>query len=134
MAKLYYYSAIIYFHSVVDGLVGVHTLENIPPSLCLMSMSKNYALAQLCGVLEENDIGRHCEYSALLFPLFIAACEARQANQQQVIMKALLGLRSAFGLGNVHASIVIIQRVWASQDSYTWKDALDTYGQDLILA
>jgi hypothetical protein len=134
VAKLYYYSAIIYLHSVVARIWGTHTAEQIPADLCLVKISKSYALARLCNVLEENEIGRHCEYSALLFPLFIAACEARQADQQRLVMEALLSLKSAFGLGNVDASIAVVQHVWASGEPCSWKEALDTYDKDLILA
>jgi hypothetical protein len=134
VAKLYYYSAIIYLHSVIAGVRGVYTAERIPADSCLMNIPKSYALAQLCSVLEGNEIGRHSEYSALLFPLFIAACEAQQSDQQCLIMKAIFNLGSAFGLENVNASIVVIQRVWASRNLLSWKEALVAYDRDLVLA
>jgi hypothetical protein len=114
--------------------MGVYIFESIPADMCLVKIPRSHALARQCSVLEQNEIGRHCEYSALLFLLFIAACEARQTDQQQLIMKTLLSLRNAFGLGNVSASIEVIQHVWSSPRSYNWREALDTYDQHLILA
>lgn len=89
---------------------------------------------RLCYILETNEIETRCEYSALVFPLFIAACEARLETQQQLIVGALSRLRTNFGIGNVSAAIEVVQCVWSSQGQQTWFEVLEKSDWDLVLA
>lgn len=134
VAALYHYAAVIYFHSIVAEVGGVIVGDDLMNESSPPCMSEQEALARFCEILEANEIGHHCEYSALVFPLFIAACEARSASEQQLIFGAMRRLGTNFGIGNVAAAIEVVRRVWASHGRRKWFQVLEESDWDLVLA
>lgn len=134
VANLYYYSVVIYLHSVVAEASGNHNVDGAANDPILTIIPETEALTRFCEILESTSIGHHCEYSALVFPLFIAACEAQQQDQQKLVIRALEKLRTTFGIGNVSAAIEVVQRVQVSHGRRRWFEVLNDSDWDLVLA
>ena len=80
---------------------------------------------------------RHCEYSALTFPLFIAGCECWSEMQMGIVVSALGRLEVGFGIGNVKRVKEVLGVLWAGGDCdgrRHWLDVLEDLGWELIVA
>lgn len=83
---------------------------------------------------------RHCEYSALTFPLFIAGCECRETTERELVMRSLGRLEENFGIGNVKRAKELLNVLWDRQGNENWEkevhwlDVLEGMQWDLILA
>lgn len=80
---------------------------------------------------------RHCEYSALTFPLFIAGCECRSEMQMGIVASALGRLEVGFGIGNVKRVKEVLGVLWVGEDCdgrRHWLDVLEDLGWELIVA
>ncbi|RAK99708.1 Zn(II)2Cys6 transcription factor [Aspergillus ibericus CBS 121593] len=126
-------AAYIYLHSILEQM-SQRIMDPFSTAwTTLISLSRPDALQQLLDRIRITPLDEHCEYSALTFPLFIAGCESRDANDRDLILRSLSRLEANFGIGNVRRAKDMLHILWKEGDMH-WLDMLEQLQWDLILA
>ncbi|PWY77199.1 C6 transcription factor [Aspergillus sclerotioniger CBS 115572] len=126
-------AAYIYLHSILKKMSqGIRTPFSTPWTT-FISLPRSEALQQLLGRIRISPLDEHSEYSALTFPLFIAGCESKDANDRDLVIRSLSKLEANFGIGNVRRAKDMLHILWQGGDMH-WLDMLEQLQWDLILA
>lgn len=80
--------------------------------------------------------------SALLWPLFVAACEAVTEEDRKLALAAFGGTERRQGMNNIARAWEIVQEVWRRKDladlagddiEVNWRDIGDEMGYNIVL-
>lgn len=84
--------------------------------LSLVSCSSVVNLAEQCG---------DGPMSALLWPLFVASCEAVEKEDRQLALEAFGGTEKRQGMNNIARAWEVVREVWERSDSMGMDGAVD---------
>lgn len=74
---------------------------------------------------------------ALLWPLFVAACEATTEEDRALALDAFIGLERRQGMRNVMRGWEVVQEVWSRADlqhcgEVNWRDVCEERGLNIV--
>lgn len=75
--------------------------------------------------------------SALLWPLFVASCEAMTEEDRTLALDAFGGTERRQGMNNIMRAWEVVQEVWARTDisengDVNWRDICDERGLNIV--
>jgi hypothetical protein len=143
VADYYRYGSFILLHSTLDGISQSSPLK-IEGSQStfwdmihsLVTFTKPVALQHLMSLLRSFPPNSHPEFSALVFPLFIAGCECEDNEQLTLILKSLHTLEVNFGIHNTKRAqelLVILSQLRFEGKQKHWLNLLEELEWDLML-
>ncbi|RFU31294.1 hypothetical protein B7463_g5080, partial [Scytalidium lignicola] len=123
-AEAYRHSAFVYLYRTIKDHPRSHSLVQKHSHLSLVACSNVVDLAAAC------DNG---PMSALLWPLFVAACEALTEEDRNLATKAFSGVERRQGMNNIMRAWEVVQEVWRRVDyeSLEEKEGNDVYWRDI---
>ncbi|KAJ5046818.1 uncharacterized protein L3040_004043 [Drepanopeziza brunnea f. sp. 'multigermtubi'] len=106
-ASAYRHSSLIYLHRTIRGLPRSHPAVQKHTHLALRACASVVSLAAQCldGPM-----------SALLWPLFVAACEATSAPDREMALAAFCGIERRQGMTNISRAWEVVREVWRRVD------------------
>ncbi|PWY69561.1 C6 transcription factor [Aspergillus heteromorphus CBS 117.55] len=126
-------AAYIYLHSTLEKMSQATLIPLLSSWAACISLPRSDALRRLLDKVRMCPLDAHCEYSALTFPLFIAGCESKDADDRDLLISSLSKLEVNFGIGNVRRAKELLRILWKGGGVH-WLDMLDQLQWDLILA
>lgn len=143
IADYYRYAAFIFLHSTIDRIDQSSTsnLQGFSSTFwamahSLVTFTKPSALQSLISLLHSFPPDSHQEFSALVFPLFIAGCECEDNEQLTLILKSLHSLEVNFRIYNTKRAqelLIILSQLRREGRPKHWLDLLEELEWDLIL-
>jgi hypothetical protein len=106
-AEAYRHSAFVYLYRTIRTLPRSHTLVQKHVHLSLQACSNVVNLAEKC---------QDGPMSALLWPLFVAACEAISEEDRKLAMKGFGGIEKRQGMTNIRRGWEVVREVWRRVD------------------
>ncbi|KAI9646559.1 hypothetical protein NHQ30_004554 [Ciborinia camelliae] len=106
-AEAYRHSAFIYLYRTIHSHPRSHPLVQKHTKLSLIACANVVDLAELC---------QDGPMSALLWPLFVAACEAETETDRELATKAFCRTERRQGMQNIMRAWEVIQEVWRRVD------------------
>jgi hypothetical protein len=75
--------------------------------------------------------------SALLWPLFVASCEAMTEEDRTLALEAFGGTERRQGMNNIMRAWEVVQEVWArtdttENDDVNWRDICEERGLNIV--
>ncbi|PBP18308.1 putative fungal zn binuclear cluster domain containing protein [Diplocarpon rosae] len=106
-AEAYRHSAFVYLYRTIRSRPRRHSMVQKHTHLALQACFNVVSLAEKCydGPM-----------SALLWPLFVAACEAVAGGDRELAMNAFCGTERRQGMTNIQRAWEIVQEVWRRTD------------------
>ncbi|KAM3080733.1 hypothetical protein ACMFMG_005665 [Clarireedia jacksonii] len=127
-AEAYRHSAFIYLYRTIHSNPTSHPVVQEHTRLSLQACANVVELAELC---------QNGPMSALLWPLFVAACEAITKEGREMAEKAFVGIEKRQGMQNIMRTWEVVQEVWKRADEGTyeegdWRTICDERGWKII--
>ncbi|KAB8300046.1 hypothetical protein EYC80_000284 [Monilinia laxa] len=127
-AEAYRHSAFVYLYRTIHSHPRTHPLVQKHTKLSLIACANVVGLAELC---------HDGPMSALLWPLFVAACEAETESDRQLATKAFGGTERRQGMQNIMRAWEVVQEVWkrADQGVYEeggWREICASRGWNIV--
>ncbi|KAM0144765.1 hypothetical protein ACHAP3_000798 [Botrytis cinerea] len=128
-AEAYRHSAFIYLYRTIQSHPSSHPLVQKHTNLSLIACANVVGLAELCD---------DAPMSALLWPLFVAACEAETEKDRELATKAFGGTERRQGMQNIFRAWEVVQEVWSRADKGMyedgdWREICDSKGWNIVL-
>lgn len=128
-AEAYRHSAFIYLYRTIHSYPRSHHLVQKHTNLSLIACANVVDLAELC---------HDGPMSALLWPLFVAACEAETETDRELARKAFGGTERRQGMQNIMRAWEMVQEVWRRADEGTyedgdWRGICESRGWNIVL-
>lgn len=127
-AEAYRHSAFVYLYRTIHSHSKFHSLVQKHTNLSLI------ACANVVGLAELYHDG---PMSALLWPLFVAACEAETKGDRELATKAFGGTERRQGMQNIMRAWEVVQEVWkrADEGAYeegNWRGICESKGWNIV--
>lgn len=128
-AEAYRHSAFVYLYRTIHSFPRSHPFVQKHTHLSLLACSNVVKLAEQC---------HNGPMSALLWPLFVAACEAMAEGDRELALDAFGGTERRQGMNNIARAWEIVQEVWKRADLYgddgevSWRDICDEMGFNIV--
>jgi Fungal specific transcription factor domain len=106
-AEAYRHSAFVYLYRTIRSLPRPHTLAQKHVRLSLQACSNVVTLAEKC---------QDGPMSALLWPIFVAACEAISDEDRELATEGFGGIEKRQGMNNIGRAWEIVREVWRRVD------------------
>ncbi|KAK6586860.1 hypothetical protein PZA11_000150 [Diplocarpon coronariae] len=106
-AEAYRHSAFVYLYRTIRSQPRGHSVVQRHTHLALQACSNVVSLAEKC---------HDGPMSALLWPLFVSACEATTGGDRELAMKAFYGTERRQGMTNIQRAWEVVQEVWRRAD------------------
>lgn len=106
-AEAYRHSAFVYLYRTIRTLPRSHNLVQKHVRLSLQACSNVVNLAEKC---------QDGPMSALLWPLFVATCEAINEEERQLAMEGFGGIERRQGMTNITRAWEVVREVWRRVD------------------
>jgi hypothetical protein len=132
-AEAYRHSAFVYLYRTIRSLPRSHPSVQNHAHIALFACSNVVKLAEQC---------HDGPMSALLWPLFVAACEAVTEEDRKLALAAFGGTERRQGMNNIARAWEIVQEVWRRKDladlagddiEVNWRDIGDEMGYNIVL-
>ncbi|CAD6439818.1 1c0ca190-55c3-4460-b7b5-15fd257bf3aa [Sclerotinia trifoliorum] len=128
-AEAYRHSAFVYLYRTIHSHPRSHALVQKHTKLSLIACANVVGLAEMC-----ND----GPMSALLWPLFVAACEAETESDRELATKAFGKTERRQGMRNIMRAWEVVQEVWRRADDGTyedgdWRGICESRGWNIVL-
>ncbi|KAI9052139.1 hypothetical protein LZ554_003501 [Drepanopeziza brunnea f. sp. 'monogermtubi'] len=108
-ASAYRHSSLVYLHRTIRAQPRSHPAVQKHTHLALRACASVVALAAQC---RDGD----GPMSALLWPLFVAACEATRASDREMAVAAFGGIERRQGMTNIRRAWDVVREVWRRVD------------------
>ncbi|RDL39392.1 Uncharacterized protein BP5553_03732 [Venustampulla echinocandica] len=126
-AEAYRHSAFVYLYRTIHSRPRNHISVQKHAHLSLLACSEVVKYANQC-----ND----GPMSALLWPLFVAACEAITDDDRELALKAFCGTEHRQKMNNIRRAWEVVQEVWRRTDlvdyDVDWRDISAEHGFSII--
>jgi hypothetical protein len=127
-AEAYRQSAFVYLYRTIRSLPRSHFSVEKHAHLSLLACSNVVQLAEQC-----HDV----PMSALLWPLFVAACEAMTEEDRALASNAFVGMERRQGMRNIVRAWEVAQEVWRRADlqhcgEVNWRDVCEERGFNIV--
>jgi len=127
-AEAYRHSAFVYLYRTIRSLPRSHFSVQKHAHLSLIACSNVVQLAEQC-----HDV----PMSALLWPLFVASCEAITEEDRALALDAFVGMERRQGMRNIMRAWEIAQEVWRKADmqpccEVNWRDVCEERGFNIV--
>jgi hypothetical protein len=106
-AEAYRHSAFVYLYRTIRTLPRSHTLVQKHVNFSLQACSNVVNLAEKC---------QDGPMSALLWPLFVAACEAISEEDRKLAIEGFGGIEKRQGMNNIRRAWEVVREVWKRVD------------------
>ena len=128
-AESYRHSAFVYLYRTIRSLPRSHSCIQKHVHASLLACSNAVKLA------EQYQNG---PMSALLWPLFVAACEAMPGEDRTLAVEAFGGTERRQGMNNIRRAWEVVQEVWRRADvdkdiEVNWRDVCEERGFNIVL-
>lgn len=128
-AEAYRHSAFIYLYRTIQSLPRCHPSVQKHTHLSLLACSNVVELAEQCldGPM-----------SALLWPLFVAACEAMTESDRALAMNAFGRTERRQGMNNIARAWEVVKEVWRRADllgddgEISWREICEELGFNIV--
>lgn len=110
-AEAYRHSALVYLYRTIRSQPRSHSIVQKHMHLALHACSNVVLHAEKC---------KDGPMSALLWPLFVAACEAVSEGDRELAMSAFCGTERRQGMANIRRAWEVVQEVWRRADAGDW--------------
>lgn len=127
-AEAYRHSAFVYLYRTIQSLPRSHPSVQKHAHLALLACSNVVELAKQC---------QNGPMAALLWPLFVAACEATTKDDRGLALEAFGGTERRQGMNNIMRAWEVVQEVWRRADlnedeEVNWRDICEESGFDIV--
>jgi hypothetical protein len=127
-AEAYRHSAFVYLYRTICSLPRSHFSVQKHAHLSLLACSNVVQLAEQC---------RDVPMSALLWPLFVASCEAMTEEDRALAVDAFVGMERRQGMRNIMRAWEVAQEVWRKADlqscgEVNWRDVCEERGFNIV--
>ncbi|KAH8599469.1 fungal-specific transcription factor domain-containing protein [Bisporella sp. PMI_857] len=128
-AEAYRHSAFVYLYRTIREFPRSYAPVQRHAHLSLDACSNVVVLAEKC---------HDGPMSALLWPLFVASCEAVKAEDRQLATNAFLGTEKRQGMNNIARAWEIVQEVWRRMDEadgeveVSWRKICEEKGFSIV--
>jgi len=127
-AEAYRHSAFVYLYRTIHMSGRDHPIVQKHTHLSLLACSNVVNLASQC---------HNGPMSALLWPLFVASCEAITEEDRTLALEAFGGTERRQGMNNIIRAWEVVQEVWARADAsedgaVNWRDICDERGLNIV--
>ncbi|QSZ30716.1 hypothetical protein DSL72_000274 [Monilinia vaccinii-corymbosi] len=127
-AEAYRHSAFVYLYRTIHSHPRSHALVQKHTKLSLIACANVVGLAELC---------HDGPMSALLWPLFVAACEAETESDRKLAAKAFGGTERRQGMQNIMRAWEVVQEVWRRVDEGgyeegDWRAICESRGWNIV--
>jgi hypothetical protein len=126
-AEAYRHSAFVYLYRTIRDLPRSHSSVQKHAHLSLLACSNVVKLAEQC---------QNGPMSALLWPLFVAACEATTEEDRGLALDAFGGTERRQGMNNIMRAWEVVQEVWRradlNEDGVNWRDICEERGFNIV--
>ncbi|KAE8443160.1 hypothetical protein EG329_002329 [Mollisiaceae sp. DMI_Dod_QoI] len=125
-AEAYRHSALVYLYRTVRSHPRCHSQVQKHAHLSLEACSNVVNLAEKC---------QDGPMSALLWPLFVAACEATSDEDRELALNAFCGTERRQGMNNIMRAWEVVQEVWRRADlgeEVNWRDICTERGFSIV--
>ena len=106
-AEAYRHSAFVYLYRTIQSLPRSHSLVQKHVHLSLQACSNVVNLAEKC---------QDGPMSALLWPLFVAACDAVSEEDRKLAVEGFGGIEKRQGMNNIRRAWEVVREVWRRVD------------------
>lgn len=127
-AEAYRHSAFVYLYRTIRSLPRSHSSVQKHAHASLLACSNVVKLAEQC---------QNGPMSALLWPLFVAACEAITEDDRALALEAFGGTERRQGMNNIMRAWEVVQEVWRRADlnegeEVNWRDICEERGLNIV--
>lgn len=127
-AEAYRHSAFVYLYRTIHGSPRDHPTVQRHAHLSLAACSSVVSLAAQC---------HDGPMSALLWPLFVASCEAVTPEDRALAQAAFDGTERRQGMNNIMRAWAVVREVWARADAVgagdvDWRDICTERGISIV--
>ncbi|KUJ21649.1 uncharacterized protein LY89DRAFT_608045 [Mollisia scopiformis] len=125
-AEAYRHSAFVYLYRTIRSHPRTHSQVQKHAHLSLEACSNVVNLAEQC---------QDGPMSALLWPLFVAACEAISDQDRELALNAFCGTERRQGMNNIMRAWEVVQEVWRKADlgeEVGWRDICGERGFNIV--
>lgn len=127
-AEAYRHSAFVYLYRTIHETGRDHAMVQKHAHLSLLACSNVVNLASQC---------HDGPMSALLWPLFVASCEAMTEEDRTLALEAFGGTERRQGMNNIMRAWEVVQEVWArtdttENDDVNWRDICEERGLNIV--
>jgi hypothetical protein len=129
-AEAYQHSAFVYLYRTIRTLSRSHTLVQKHAHLSLQACSNVVNLAKKC---------QDGPMSALLWPLFVAACEAIGEEDRKLATEGFGGIEKRQGMNNIQRAWEVVREVWRRVDELgdgegevDWREICEERGISIV--
>lgn len=127
-AEAYRHSAFVYLYRTIRSLPRSHSCVQKHAHLSLVACANVVKLAEQC---------QNGPMSALLWPLFVAACEAATEEDRTLALEAFGGTERRQGMNNIMRAWEVVQEVWRRADleedaEINWRDICEERGINIV--
>jgi hypothetical protein len=127
-AEAYRHSAFVYLYRTIQSLPRSYSCVQKHTHLSLLACSNVVKLAEEC---------QDGPMSALLWPLFVAACEATTEEDRALALEAFQGTERRQGMNNIMRTWEVVQEVWRRADlvenvEVDWREICDERGFNIV--
>jgi hypothetical protein len=128
-AEAYRQSAFVYLYRTIRLRPRSHSLVQKHAHLSLVACSNVAWLAEQC---------HDASMPALLWPLFVAACEATTEEDRALATDVFIGVERRQGMRNIMRAWEVVQEVWRRTDlqhcgEVNWRDVCEERGFNIVL-
>lgn len=129
-AEAYKHSAFVYLYRTIRTLPRSHSAVQKHTHLSLVACSNVVNLAEQC---------HDGPMSALLWPLFVASCEAVTEQDRGLALTAFGGTEKRQGMNNIARAWEVVREVWRRADlsgddgEVSWRNICDEMGFNIVL-
>ncbi len=126
-AEAYRHSAFVYLYRTIRSHFRNHAVVQKHAHSSLVACSNVVQLAEQCvdGPM-----------SALLWPLFVASCEAMTAEDRGLAMQGFSGIERRQGMNNIMRAWLVVQEVWrradAGDEDVDWRSVSAELGFSIV--
>jgi hypothetical protein len=126
-AEAYRHSAFVYLYRTIRSLPRSHSIVQKHTHISLEACSNVVKLAEEC---------QNGPMSALLWPLFVAACEATTPEDRLLAIDAFGGTERRQGMNNIARAWEVVREVWRRADEgeedTNWRDICAERGFNIV--
>lgn len=126
-AEAYRHSAFVYLYRIIRSHPRNHPRIQKHAHLSLQACANVVKQAERC---------QNGPMSALLWPLFVSACEATTEEDRELAMEAFRGTERRQGMNNIMRSWEVVQEVWnradLGQQNIDWREICEERGFSIV--
>ena len=128
-AEAYRHSAFVYLYRTIRSHPRTHPAVQKHAHISLLACSNVVKHAEQC---------QNGPMSALLWPLFVSACEAVTEEDRELALKGFCGTERRQGMNNIMRAWEVVQEVWRREDlgengdDVNWRDICAEGGFNIV--